>query len=130
MALLKYNRKLKAFSLVESLVTMVLVLVIFFIMIHFFVSLNQSGFNLQRMKAASILNEYVQASSEARSFTTKKETVDGWLVTREALPYPASAALEQVQFTIYKKDSLGTPLLTRTLLVNTKTITDTANAQP
>lgn len=114
MASLKDKKTVKAFSLIESIVALVLILLVFFISIHFFVSVNESGFSMQRMNAASTLEEYIQASFLQKDFSVKKEVINNWTVSRESLP---DASLLQVQFTVYKKDSTGTPFITRRFLI-------------
>ncbi|WP_300600657.1 hypothetical protein [Niabella sp.] len=112
-----YKKAFGAFSLIESIVALVLILVVFFISIHFFVSVKESGFNIQRMQAESALDEYIQASFLHRDFSIKKETVDSWTVSRESSQDTKEAALRQVRFTVYKRDSLAAPFITRSFLV-------------
>ncbi|MCF3107865.1 hypothetical protein LL912_03650 [Niabella sp. CC-SYL272] len=123
MALLKtriYKTAVRAFSLIESVLALVLVLLVFFICIHFFVSVKESGFSLQRMNAASTLEEYIQASFLHQDFSVKKEVIHNWTLSRESSPDAAAPALLRVRFTVYKRDSLGAPFITRTFLVNTQ----------
>ncbi|SDD44312.1 hypothetical protein [Niabella drilacis] len=112
-----YQKTLRAFSLIESVVALVLILLVFFISIHFFVSVKQSGFSMQRMNAAGALDDYIQNSLSRQDFSIQKEVINNWAVSREASPDTREPALLQVRFTVYKKDSLAAPLLTRVLLV-------------
>ncbi|ANH80031.1 hypothetical protein A8C56_02690 [Niabella ginsenosidivorans] len=131
MARLNIPYQLKAFSLIESVITLVLILVVFFITMQFFVSLNASGFSLQKQKAGNVLDDYLQASLTHRDFNTQKTMVDGWPVTRETTPYRNIDGISQVVFTIFKRDSANTPLITRLLLINTQTFRDSlTDAQP
>ncbi|HEX7755850.1 MAG TPA: hypothetical protein VF421_10930 [Niabella sp.] len=117
MVVLKFRSKLNAFSILESVTTMVLILIIFFIALQFFVSLNQSGFSLQKEQAKGILNDFVQTSLRQKNFTTDKMVIDSWPVTREKISYKNLTDVDQIIFTIYKRDSAATPLLVRYLLV-------------
>ncbi|MCD2424448.1 hypothetical protein LQ567_16835 [Niabella pedocola] len=127
----RYKKPIAAFSLIESIVALVLVLLVFFISIHFFVSVKESGFSMQRMSAASTLEEYIQASFLHKDFSVKKEVVNNWTVSRESSPDAKEAALLQVRFTVYKRDSLGAPFLTRTFLVGSQTASESfPDAQP
>lgn len=126
-----YKTPIRAFSLIESIVALVLVLLVFFISIHFFVSVKESGFSMQRMQAASTLEEYIQASFLHKDFSVKKEVIDHWTVSRESSADAKEPALLQVRFTVYKRDSLGAPFLTRTFLVSTQTPPESLpDAQP
>lgn len=86
---------------------------------------------MQRMNAAGALDDYIQASFTRKDFSIKKEVMNSWPVSRENSPDAKEASLLRVRFTVYKKDSLGTPFLTRTFLVGSPTSTESLpDAQP
>lgn len=118
MAVLKLKHKIPAFSLVEVLVAFVILLLIFFIAIQFFTNINLSGFDIQKINASNTLDDYIYQSRKNGNFSMARDSMNGWNLTREATPYEDADSLLQVTFTVYKKDSLATPLLSRTVLID------------
>lgn len=115
LSLLKY--RLQAFSLVEVIVAMVILLTIFFIGIYFFASVNQHGFNVQEMAVQNTLEEYINTSKLANDFSIERKELNGWLVSRTCEPYEDVDSMVQVNFVIYKKASADQPFKQRTLLI-------------
>lgn len=131
MAALNKIKSIQAFSMLESIVALALILLLFFISIYFFVSVKESGFSMQRMNAAAALEDYIQISFGQKNFSVKKEMINSWTVSREAQPDIKDTALLQVRFTVYKKDSLGTPFITRSFLVPVPVLSEPlVNEQP
>ncbi len=121
-----------AFSLVEAIVTMVILLTIFFIGIYFFAAVNQHGFNVQEMTVSNTLDEYVTASKLENNFSTERKELNGWQVSRTSEPYEDVDSMLQVHFVIYKRDSTALPYKQRTLLVRmqSQSITTTITTVP
>jgi len=117
MALLTVNTKLKAFSIIESIVTMVLILTVFFITVHFLVSLNQSGYNTQRLKARSALDSYIRSAFAQKEFSNNSTIQDGWPVATISNRYKETEDMIQVSFIVYKKDNSGQQFIHREFLV-------------
>lgn len=119
MAVLTISKRLKAFSVTESIVTMVVLLSVFFTVMHFLATVNESSPGAQRIKAASVLNTHVQQRLEQKEFTNSRVMVNNWTISTESVPYSNAEGIMQVSFTIYKREAPETPIITRTLLVTT-----------
>lgn len=105
--------RLTASSLVEVIVALVILLFLFFIVIEFFSSIAQSSGIAGKMSAANALNEYIRDTESQKKFNSAKEEVNGWLVSREVQLHPAGDSLATIAYTVYARDTLYTPLLTR-----------------
>jgi hypothetical protein len=119
MALLALKRKMGAFSVIEAIVTMVLILTVFFITAHFFVSVNASGQGIMRIKAGSVLDTYIHSAFARKDFSNKRTMLNDWPVATSTTEYQQGTGMIQVTFIIYKKDG-STPFLSREFLVNMK----------
>jgi hypothetical protein len=117
MAILTVKRKLKAFSIIEAIVTMVLILTVFFITAHFFITISASDHSTMRVKANSVLDAYIHASFVKNDFSNKRTKLNDWPVATITSEYRNVPGMIQVSFIIYKKDG-STPFLSREFLVN------------
>lgn len=120
MVLLKLKSRLAAFSLVETLVAMIILLTLFFIGIYFFAAAARHGFNVKDMTADHTLEEYINRSIEDFSFTPEKKMLNGWLVARSSEIYNRADSLLYVNFTVFKNDSASSPFKQRYMLVRIK----------
>lgn len=118
--LLKY--KLNAYSLVEVITALIMLLFLFFIAITFFVTINQAGFDVQRMTATNALEQYISTTDREQTYRTSKELINGWLVSREVQPYGNKRDLIKIEYMVYKKEAGLKPIFTRTLIRNTGTV--------
>ncbi|MFT4093084.1 MAG: hypothetical protein QM640_05540 [Niabella sp.] len=107
----KYH--ITAYSIIEVIVALVIILFLFFIATEFLMNMNKQGFNVQRIEAANALDEYMQTTNAAKDFSTAKTQINGWTVSREVQPFPGADSLISIQYIVYKKDSTLTPLLIR-----------------
>ena len=115
-----FQYRLTASSLAEVIVALVILLFLFFIVIEFFTSVGQSSATTGKLSAAGALNEYVYHTETQKIFTTAQEEINGWLVSREVEAYPSIDSMATIVYTVYRRDSLYTPLLTRHKITSIK----------
>lgn len=112
--------RLTASSLVEVIVALVILLFLFFIVIEFFTNVGKSSATTGKLSAAGALNEYIYHTETQKKFTTGKDEINGWLVSREVRAHPSGDSLATIIYTVYTNDSLYTPLLTRNKITSIK----------
>lgn len=115
-----YTCRLAANSLVEVIVALVILLFLFFIVIEFLTSVDQSSLTTGKISAANALNEYIYHTETKKTFNTGKEEINGWLVSREVQPYTAADSLVMITYTVYGNDSLIAPLMIKNKITSIK----------
>ncbi|HMR85270.1 MAG TPA: hypothetical protein PKE30_19135 [Niabella sp.] len=116
--IIKY--KFVASSIIEVTVALVLLLFLFFIVIEFLVSVSKADFELHKAEAAYTLDAYIAKSEQEKNFYTTKEVLNDWEVSREVKQYEDKDSLLQIEYKIYRRDSLMAPYLKKVVLIDLK----------
>ena len=117
----KLHFRLRAYSIIEVIVALIILLFLFFIAISFFVTVNKTGFDIQKLNAGNALNEYMLLTKINKTFFTDKAIINGWNISREVHAYPGTDSIVKITYTVYGKDSAASPLLIKNIIEYTAT---------
>ncbi|GAB3433153.1 type II secretion system protein [Niabella aquatica] len=120
MRFLKIRYRLAAYSIIEVIVALVILLFLFFIAIEFFTNVDKAGFNIQKINASNALDTYIFITDSTGDYVTEKNVINGWMVSREVQPYGMADSLVRVQYTVYRKDPALSPLIVKDLILSTR----------
>ena len=112
------KRTLKAYSILEVVIALIILLLLFFIAIEFFVTVNNAGFNIQKKNAEDALYEYIATTKEARSLHSETAEINGWKIGCEIAPYKELDSLVQITYTVFKKGTANDTLIKKMILMD------------
>jgi hypothetical protein len=98
------NIKLKAATLVETIIALVIILVIFGIVTTFLVQVSLNSFSLQPARAAQLFNSYAAATDEKKSFFDEEIEQEGLIINREMIDDHPLPGLVHIKFRVYDKN--------------------------
>ncbi|KAI9443775.1 hypothetical protein F5148DRAFT_1293012 [Russula earlei] len=95
---------IKASTMVEVIVALVIIMLIFMITTFFFVNATKGGFTVNQAKGEGILEEYMTATREEKLFTDEVAKREDFYIERTVKSYPGEDALWMISFTLYNKN--------------------------
>lgn len=99
MALL--TKKIKAATLIESLIAMVIVMLCFGIAITVYVNVISSGNQAQKLRSRLLLKKIAVETKQSRVFLDEKITLDEVVVQKKITPYNGMKNLVQMNLKAY-----------------------------
>lgn len=113
MALLK--TRLKAATLIESLVAMVIIVVCFSVATMIYVNVINSDKQRMGLKAMQLLDKEVQQLKNEKNFLDEEKKVNGWIVKKTLQKYAQTDNLYHLMLTV--KDTAGRIVAKRNELI-------------
>lgn len=96
-----YSTKVKASTIVEVLIAMVIIVVVFGIAMMIYANVTQSSLSVKKIKAEAILNEYLQNAEKSTGNTTRSFTVDSLSIQQTIKSYNTEKKLVEVDLVAY-----------------------------
>jgi hypothetical protein len=98
------NSKLKAFTLLETMVALVIIFTVFGITTAVITQTALHGISIRKLRAESLLNEYAGRTIRQKEFFNAEERRDDFLLRREMTLYPGYDSLLCIHYYIYNPD--------------------------
>jgi len=96
-----YNGKVQASTIVEVIVSMVIIVVVFGIAMMIYTNVTRMSLSAQKIKAQAILREELISTEQTKSFSNKSmDTVD-LRIEREVAPFNNDTLLNVIHLTAY-----------------------------
>ena len=93
--------KVKAATLVETIVALVIILVITGITVTVFVRVTATGFSMKQMRAASLLNRYSMETKKQKSYFDEEFREGDFLVKKQVLENSYSEDIVWIKLSVY-----------------------------
>lgn len=93
--------KLKAVTIIETVVAMLIIVIVFFTTTIFFLDIEKSGVHLKKLKATEIVNNYFTNIHFTEIPEQRKEPLNGFIVEVDIKNYASTDSLAQVQCRVY-----------------------------
>jgi len=94
---------LKAATLLETLVSLVILLAVTGVTVIILTGTGRAGVSMQQMRAEQILLHYADMTREQKSFYDAADRYDEFNVKKEVHPFPGRDSLWQMHFYIYDR---------------------------
>jgi len=96
-----YNTKIKASTILEVLIAMVIIMVIFGIAMMIYANVTQSSLSVKKIKAEAVLREYLQSAEKSNGNTTQSFTLDDLHIEQTIKSYNAEKKLVEIDLVAY-----------------------------
>jgi len=96
-----YNTKVKASTILEVLISMVIIVVVFGISMMIYANVTQSSLSVKKIKAEAILKEYLQVAEKSTGNTTQTFTVDSLSIEQTVKSYNTEKDLVEIDLAAY-----------------------------
>jgi type II secretory pathway component PulJ len=100
-AKLSGKAKIKASSILEVIVAMVIIVVIFGMGMMIYANVTRSSLSAQKIQARAILLEELNKAEQTRGLATQSMDTAGFRVEQEVAPYPDDTLLSVIRLTAY-----------------------------
>ena len=97
-------------------VSLIIILLLFYISLEFFLVVNKAGVSIEKMRAADALEEYIYITQQEAGANTSKTLINGWAVSREVQQYKDTDSIQLIEYIVYKNDSSMLPFLIKKML--------------
>ncbi len=88
--------KVKATTIIETVIAMTIILIVFFIAGTVFVNISKSGLTEKKIRASAIINKYFDELQVSETPYENIETVNGFIIRTEAADYPGRVGIAEV----------------------------------
>lgn len=96
-----FNAKVKASTILEVIIAMVVILVVFGIAMMIYANVTQSSLSVKKIKAEAILKEYLQNAEKADENTTQTFTADDLRIEQQVKSYDNEKKLIEIDLAAY-----------------------------
>ncbi len=100
------KRKIKASSLLETIVAMVILVAVFTIAIMIFVNVTATGFNFQKIHANNLLKNLSRQTVKEMKLYDENLEVNNILVVKKVSKYQEQKGLFVLELSAFNKDSI------------------------
>jgi len=98
---LTYKAKVQASTILEVLISMVVILVIFGIAMMIYANVTQSSLSVKKIKAEAILNSYLLTAEKSSGVSTQSFAVDSLDIEQTVKSYNNEKNLLEIDLTAY-----------------------------
>jgi|CXWL01.1.fsa_nt_gi hypothetical protein len=98
------NKKIKAATLIESLIAMVIVMLCFGISTTVYINVISSGNQIQKLKSELILKKVAMETKKEHLFLDEEITLDEITVRKKITPYNGLKNLSQINLQAYNSN--------------------------
>jgi Tfp pilus assembly protein PilV len=95
------NAKIKASSILEVIVAMVIIFVVFGMGMMIYANVTRSSLSAQKIQARAILLEELNKAEQSRAPSARSMDTAGFRVEQEVAPYPDDTLLSVIHLTAY-----------------------------
>jgi len=107
---MKYNSKIAASSIIEVLISMVIIMVVFGIAMIIYVNVMQSSLSVKKLRGQAILEQTLQADETSGNPAATNFTSEDLNIVKTIKGYNAESNLTEIDLTAY--DANGKELIT------------------
>jgi Tfp pilus assembly protein PilV len=93
--------KLQASSIIEVLISMVVIMVVFGIAMMIYANVIQSSLSVKKLRAQAILNQTLQADESSANPASTNFTVEDLSIQQTVKPYLAESNLTEIDLSVY-----------------------------
>jgi Tfp pilus assembly protein PilV len=104
MAGIKLNARAKASTILEVIVSMVVIIVVFGIAMMIYSNVLRTSVSAKKIRAQAILNQTMQKAEDNPQSVTQSLTVDDFRVEQEIKPYSTNSNLTDIHLTAYDQN--------------------------
>jgi Tfp pilus assembly protein PilE len=97
----KLKSKVQASTILEVVISMVIIVVVFGIAMMIYTNVLRMSLSVKKLKAQAILNEMALKAEHSTADTTPDVMVDDFRIEQETKPYNGNAALIEIHLTAY-----------------------------
>jgi type II secretory pathway pseudopilin PulG len=95
------GNKVKASTILEVLISMVIIIVVFGIAMMIYANVTQSSLSVKKIKAEAVLNGYLQTAEKSTGNTTQSFTVDSLRIEQTIKSYNTEKNLVEIDLVAY-----------------------------
>jgi Tfp pilus assembly protein PilE len=95
------NTKVKASTILEVLISMVIIVVVFGIAMMIYANVTQSSLSVKKIKAEAVLGEYLQNAEKSTGNATQSFTVDSLNIEQTIKSYNTEKHLVEIDLVAY-----------------------------
>lgn len=114
--MVKLNYHLKASTLIESLISMVLIVVCFSVAVMIYINVVDNDRQRTRLNAILILNEEALQIKKEKNFLDDEKTINNWILKKTVERYAETSNIYTLSLVI--KDKEGKIIATRNELIS------------
>lgn len=98
---LKSRHQVRASTIIEVLISMVIIMVVFGIAMMIYANIVQSSLSVKKIRAQAILNEVLQTDESVPIINATTINVDNIRIEQVVKVYPSESQLSQIDLTAY-----------------------------
>ncbi len=96
--------KVRASSLLEVLIAMIIILLVFSIAMAIFTNVMKLSLSAKKIKAQAILQETMLQAEQLKSPVTQTLTIDSLEIKQEVMPYESNSKLTEIDLTAFDEN--------------------------
>lgn len=100
----KLNKRVKASTILEVIVSMVVIVLVFGIAMMIFANVTRTSLSVKKTKALAILNHVMSIAEMNQQNITQTISVDDFRIEQEVKPYGENANLIDIHLTAYDQN--------------------------
>jgi Tfp pilus assembly protein PilE len=100
----KLNTKLRASTILEVIVSMVIIVVVFGIAMMIYTNVLRFSLSAKKLRAQALLQETMFTAEHSATNTTQTFTVDDFRIEQEVKPYMQNSSLTDIHLTAYDQN--------------------------
>jgi Tfp pilus assembly protein PilV len=104
MAGIKLNERVQASTILEVIVSMVVIVVVFGIAMMIYTNVLRTSLSVKKIKALAILNQAMLKAENNPESVTQSLTIDDFRVEQEIKPYSTNNNLTEIHLTAYDQN--------------------------
>jgi len=101
---ISYNTKVQSSTIMEVLISMVIIVVVFGIAMMIYANVTQSSLSVKKLKAEAVLNEYLQSAEKSTGNVTQSFSVDSLRIELTIKDYNSEKKLVEIDLAAYDLD--------------------------
>jgi len=117
MVRIKLNSRVKASTMLEVIIAMVVILVVFVIGMMIFTNVLKLSLSTKKIRAQALLGGFMLNAERAGANSNQLFTVDGFRIQQEASPYKNDSDLTTIQLTAYDQNQQKVAELKKIIIV-------------
>ncbi len=112
--------KVKATTIIETVIAMTIILIVFFIAGTIFVNISKSGLTEKKIRAAAVINNCFDELQVSETPYENTETINGFIIQTTAADYSGRAGIAEVHCRASDSDGGVVAEQKRLIVINTQ----------
>jgi ABC-type lipoprotein release transport system permease subunit len=102
--MVKLDQRLKASTLIESLISMVLIVVCFSVAVMIYISVVDNDKQRIKLKATLMLNEQVLQIKKEKNYLDDEKTINNWIIKKTVEHYAETSNVYRLSIVVIDKE--------------------------